>query len=84
MWKKTNQEAPGWLSQLSVRLLISAQVRSQSCEIEPRVSFHNGHGEYLRFPLSLSLCPSPCTVHARTIALSLSVLKKKANQNLRV
>ena len=31
------KEAPGWLSQLSVQLSISAQVMISGCEIETRV-----------------------------------------------
>ena len=48
---------PGWLSQLSVQLLILAQVMiSRGCEIEPCIRFLTGLEAHLRFSLSLSIC----------------------------
>ena len=56
--------APGWLSWLSIRLLISAQSWSQGHGIEPWLWLHTGHGTCLRFSLLLPLPLSPAHVRA--------------------
>ena len=62
---------PEWLCQVSVLLLISAQVKSSKCEIEPHFGLPMlwGHGACISFSLSLSLptlsphcCTHPCTL----------------------
>ena len=66
--------APGWLSWLSIRLLISAQVM-----ISLFVRWHLPHIRLCAVnvepawdPVSLSLCPSPAYVCVHALALSLS------------
>ena len=39
--------APGWLSQLSIQLLISAQVLISGCKFKPHIGFHARSGAYL-------------------------------------
>ena len=46
---------PGRFIRLSVQLLISVPVISQTCEMEPRVELSTGGGARSRFSLSLSL-----------------------------
>ena len=55
--------APGWLSWLSIRLLIS----THGGKIEPRLRVHDACGAYLRISLSLPLS------HVYTLSLSLSL-----------
>ena len=54
---------PGWLSQLSVRLLVSAQVTiSQFPEIKPHVGLCAGSMESTWESVSFSVCLSPIQV----------------------
>ena len=53
----------GWLSRLSVQLFMSAQVMILGSHgIEPGLWLHAQWTAYLRFPFSLCLCPSPCSL----------------------
>ena len=65
--KEAHQQAPGWLGQLSVQLVISAQVMISGCEIEPHIGLCTEHGICLRFSLSLSLCNSLQKRHTNII-----------------
>ena len=74
LYKDVCEGAPGWLSQLSNRLLISAQVMVLGHEIEPCIGLSAECGTCLRFSL-FSLCPfSPPPTCAFTFNLS---VKKK-------
>ena len=75
--KVLSKGVPRWLSQSSVRLLVSAQVTiSRVVSLSP-TSGSALTVQYLLGILSLppSLCPSPA--HARSLALSLSLSQNK-------
>ena len=54
--KVTTDGVPGWLSRLSIRLLISARSWSQGCGIQTHVEPRSGSPAQCRVSLSLSLC----------------------------
>ena len=69
--------APGWLSELSLRLRLRSWSRVISREFEPSVGLcadGSEPGARFGFCVSLSLCPSPA--HARSLSLSLSKTNK--------
>ena len=73
--KNKHVEVPGWLSHLSVQLLISGRVRiSRFCELEPHIRLCADLAQNLLgiLSLSLSLCPSP----ALTLSVSLKTDKQ--------
>ena len=39
---------PGWLSQLSIQLLVSAQVLTSGSWIQPHAELHAKHGSYFK------------------------------------
>ena len=65
---------PGWLSQLSVQLLVSVQVMITVGGIEPHVRLHAHNTkpawDSLSLPLSLSLSLSLSLPHPRLLSLS--------------
>ena len=65
---------PGWLSQLSIQLLISAQVMHDLtvCEFEPHVGLVLSAAQSLLGIVSLSLCLSPARIRSHVHSLSLS------------
>lgn len=65
--------APRGLRWLSVCVLISAQVMSSG--------LCYGRGACFRFPLSLSICPSPTNSHTHGLFLSLSKTKQNKQIN---
>ena len=68
------QGVPGWLSCLSVQLLISGRVLFQDHGIVPCISLCAEYGACFRY--YLSLCPFPLL----TFSLSLSKQKQKQKQ----
>ena len=64
-WDAKEKGAPGWLSQVSVWLLVLAQITiSQFCEIEPRVRLCADSVEPAWDSLFLSLSVPPLLVHS--------------------
>ena len=71
--------APGWLRQLSVQLLISAQVMiSRFVSLRPALGSVLTVWSCMGFPVSLPLCPSPA--HAPSLSQS-QINKLKKNNN---
>ena len=62
IWKRVTG-TPGWLSSLNIWLLIWAQVVVSGHGIEPQVGLWAECGACSRFSLSLSLCPSSCSLY---------------------
>ena len=76
--QKQNRGVLGWLSQLSVRLLISVQVVTSGRGIEPCTGLHTQHRVCLRVSLFLSRCPSPS---AHTLSQINIFFKKGRREN---
>ena len=71
--KDAQTGAPVWLSQLSVQLLVSTQLKNSWLHgLKPPIGLCIDSVEPAWNSLSTSLCPSP------TCAVSVSLLKKKA------
>ena len=79
-YKIWHSGAPGWLSGLSVQLLISAQVMIPGLwDWAPCWALHWAWS-LLKVPPTLSLCPSPTRLNASARALYLSLKKKKKDK----
>ena len=75
-YTENNTRPPGWLSRLSLRLLVWAQVMISVCDFEPHIGLRTGSTEPAWDSLSPTLSALPLL--ACTISLSLS---HKINKN---